>query len=103
MNVQIKTNYKTRHILANVANRLDYCDFYLSSVVQKGDLKIAISTNGKLPTFAKRFREVLKEILPESLQETLDNLQQIKNSLEGDFRAKLEYLNEIAKSMKGRI
>ena len=74
MNVQIKTDYKTRHILANVANRPDQCDFYLSSVVQRGDSQIAISTNGKSPTFAKRLREVLKEILPEPLQETLDNL-----------------------------
>ena len=74
MNIQIKTDYKTRHILANVANRPDYCDFYLSSVVQKSDLKVAISTNGKSPTFTKRLREVLKEILPEPLQETLDNL-----------------------------
>ena len=103
MNIQIKTDCKARRILANVADTPDQCDFYLSSVVQKGDLKIAISTNGKSPTFAKRFREVLEEMLPESLQETLDNLQKIRNSLKGDFQAKLEYLNEVTKSMKGRV
>ena len=103
MNIQIKADCKARRILANVADTPDQCDFYLSSVVQKGDLKIAISTNGKSPTFAKRFREVLEEMLPESLQETLDNLQKIRNSLKGDFQAKLEYLNEVTKSMKGRV
>ena len=103
MNIQIKADCKARRILANVADTPDQCDFYLSSVVQKGDLKIAISTNGKSPTFAKRFREVLEEMLPESLQETLDNLQQIRNSLKGDFQAKLEYLNEVTKSMKGKV
>ena len=103
MNIQIKTDCKARRILANVADTPDQCDFYLSSVVQKGDLKIAISTNGKSPTFAKRFREVLEEMLPESLQETLDNLQQIRNSLKGDFQAKLEYLNKVTKSMKGNV
>lgn len=99
-NQQIKNDCKTRKILVNVADTPDLCDFYLSSVVQKGDLKIAISTNGKSPTFAKRFREVLEEILPDSLQETLDNLLAIRNRLKGDFQQKVEKLNEITKVMK---
>lgn len=100
VNIQVQQDCKVRRILVNVADTPDLCDFYLSSVVKKGDLKIAISTNGKSPTFAKRFREVLEEILPESLQETLDNLQQIRNKLKGDFQEKLEKLNEITKAMK---
>lgn len=100
VNLKIKEDCKAKRILANVADTPDLCDFYLSSVVQKGDLKIAISTNGKSPTFAKRFREALEEMLPDTLQETLENLQQIRNSLKGDFQAKLEYLNEITNSMK---
>ncbi|RCR66114.1 precorrin-2 dehydrogenase/sirohydrochlorin ferrochelatase family protein [Larkinella punicea] len=100
VNVQIQTDCKTRRILVNVADTPDLCDFYLSSVVKKGDLKIAISTNGKSPTFAKRFREVLEDILPDSLQETLDNLQAIRNRLKGDFQHKMERLNEITKVMK---
>lgn len=100
VNIQVQQDCKTRRILVNVADTPDLCDFYLSSVVKKGDLKIAISTNGKSPTFAKRFREVLEEILPDSLQETLDNLQQIRNKLKGDFQEKLEKLNEITKAMK---
>lgn len=100
VNTQVQQDCKTHKILVNVADTPDLCDFYLSSVVKKGDLKIAISTNGKSPTFAKRFREVLEEILPESLQETLDNLQQIRNRLKGDFQEKMEKLNEITKVMK---
>ena len=99
-NAQIQQDCKARKILVNVADTPDLCDFYLSSVVKKGDLKIAISTNGKSPTFAKRFREVLEEILPDSLQETLDNLVQIRQKLRGDFQDKLEKLNEITKVMK---
>ncbi|GAB3723661.1 precorrin-2 dehydrogenase/sirohydrochlorin ferrochelatase family protein [Spirosoma lituiforme] len=91
---------KARRILVNVADTPDLCDFYLSSVVKKGDLKIAISTNGKSPTFAKRFREVLEEILPDSLQETLDNLTAIRNQLKGDFVQKMEKLNEITKVLR---
>lgn len=100
VNKQVQQDCKTKGILVNVADTPDLCDFYLSSVVKKGDLKIAISTNGKSPTFAKRFREVLEEILPDTLQEILDNLQLIRNKLKGDFQEKLEKLNEITKVMK---
>lgn len=100
VNQQVQQDCKAQKILVNVADTPALCDFYLSSVVKKGDLKIAISTNGKSPTFAKRFREVLEEILPDSLQETLDNLTQIRNKLKGDFQEKLERLNEITRVMK---
>ena len=100
VNHQVQIDCKRQRILVNVADTPDLCDFYLSSVVKKGDLKIAISTNGKSPTFAKRFREVLEEILPDSLQETLDNLTAIRNQLKGDFQQKLEKLNEITKVLR---
>ncbi len=100
VNRTVQEDCKSQRILVNVADTPDLCDFYLSSVVKKGDLKIAISTNGKSPTFAKRFREVLEEILPDTLQEILDNLQQIRNKLKGDFQEKLDRLNEITKVMK---
>lgn len=100
VNRQVQEDCKARKILVNVADTPDLCDFYLSSVVRKGDLKIAISTNGKSPTFAKRFREVLEDILPDSLQETLDNLTAIRNRLKGDFVQKMEKLNEITKVLK---
>ncbi|MBN8826373.1 MULTISPECIES: bifunctional precorrin-2 dehydrogenase/sirohydrochlorin ferrochelatase [unclassified Spirosoma] len=100
VNQQVQVDCKHQRILVNVADTPDLCDFYLSSVVKKGDLKIAISTNGKSPTFAKRFREVLEDILPDSLQETLDNLTAIRNQLKGDFVQKMEKLNEITKVLR---
>jgi precorrin-2 dehydrogenase/sirohydrochlorin ferrochelatase len=97
---QVQEDCRAENILVNVADQPELCDFYLSSVVNKGDLKIAISTNGKSPTFAKRFREILEEILPDSIQETLDNLRSIRDRLKGDFEYKVEKLNEITKVMK---
>ncbi|WP_337041447.1 precorrin-2 dehydrogenase/sirohydrochlorin ferrochelatase family protein [Emticicia sp. 17c] len=102
VNKQVQEDCKARKILVNIADTPDLCDFYLSSVVQKDDLKIAISTNGKSPTFAKRFREILEEILPDNLQETLDNLQTIRNKLKGDFQEKVQKLNEITRVMRGQ-
>jgi siroheme synthase-like protein len=94
-NHHIRNLARERRILINVADTPDLCDFYLGSIVSKGDLKIAISTNGKSPTFAKRFREVLEDILPDSIPEMLQNLRKIRDDLKGDFTSKVEKLNEL--------
>lgn len=96
---QIKAEAKHRRILANVADTPDLCDFYLGSIVKKGDLKIAISTNGKSPTLAKRIREYLEESLPDTTQQLLDNLQHIRNQIKGDFQTKLQALNELTEKV----
>lgn len=100
VNAQVRKDGRALKLLVNVADTPELCDFYLSSVVKKGDLKIAISTNGKSPTFAKRFREILEDVLPESLQETLDNLKILRDKLKGDFSYKVDKLNEITNVMK---
>jgi uncharacterized protein len=88
---------KERKILINVADTPDLCDFYLGSIVQKGNLKIAISTNGKSPTAAKRLKEILHHGIPDELDESLENLNQIRNNLNGDFGEKVRKMNEITK------
>lgn len=94
-----KVEARKKRILTNVADTPDLCDFYLGSVVQKGDLKIGISTNGKSPTFAKRFREYMEEFLPDSLQELVDNLNTFRNNLKGDFQYKVKTLNDLTSSL----
>lgn len=93
---RIRSEATKQKILINVADTPDLCDFYLGSIVQKGDLKIAISTNGKSPTLAKRLKEVFNEELKEEdLKESLDNLNKFRNHLRGDFANKVKELNEI--------
>ncbi|MCW3463561.1 precorrin-2 dehydrogenase/sirohydrochlorin ferrochelatase family protein [Chitinophaga nivalis] len=82
-------------VLINVADTPDLCDFYLGSVVQKGNLKIAISTNGKSPTIAKRLKQVLQEAIPDTLDEVLSKLYVIRDRLKGDFTSKVKKLNSI--------
>lgn len=96
---RIREDARQRGILINVADKPDLCDFYLSSVVQKGNLKIAISTNGKSPTIAKRLKETFHEMLPDTLDGVLDNMQTIRQKLNGDFAAKVDKLNEVTKIM----
>jgi siroheme synthase-like protein len=88
---------KQKEVLINVADTPDLCDFYLSSIVKKGDLKIAISSNGKSPTLTKRIKELLNEVLPEEIDELIQNLAEIRNQLKGDFESKVDALNLITK------
>ena len=99
LHASIKRVTSERHILCNVADTPDLCDFYLGSIVQKGDLKIGISTNGKSPTMAKRMREFLDDIIPENIQQLLENLREIRKSIKGDFQEKIRIMNEVTEGM----
>jgi len=95
LNTYIWEKAKSSRVLINVADTPELCDFYLGSIVQKGHLKIAISTNGKSPTVAKRLKEVLQEVIPGSLNDVLDKLQLIRDRIKGDFTEKVKQLNKI--------
>ncbi len=102
VNMEVYHASHSHGILINVADTPGLCDFYLGSIVTKGDLKVAISTNGKSPTFAKRFRELLEENLPDSIDGILSKLSQIRNKLKGDFQHKIQKLDEITDVLKDK-
>jgi precorrin-2 dehydrogenase/sirohydrochlorin ferrochelatase len=96
---RIKRVTDERRILTNVADTPALCDFYLGSIVQKGDLKIAISTNGKSPTVAKRLREFLTDLIPDDIHDLLENVTAYREQLKGDFQEKIRQLNELTKGL----
>ena len=95
LNNYIRQSAHDRKLLINVADKPELCDFYLASIVQKGDLKLAISTNGKSPTIAKRLKEVLNESLPDELDISLQQMSELRNTLTGDFAYKVKKLNKL--------
>jgi len=96
---QVSKDAKAKGKLINAADKPELCDFYLGSIVQKGNLKIAISTNGKSPTVAKRIKEMLNDTLPDEINNLLDHMQSIRNKMSGDFAEKVKQLNEITKKL----
>ncbi|WP_057936799.1 precorrin-2 dehydrogenase/sirohydrochlorin ferrochelatase family protein [Algoriphagus resistens] len=99
VNRQIRDEAKERFLLVNVADTPSLCDFYLGGIVTKGNLKVAISTNGKSPTAAKRLRQLLEDVLPEELDDLLDNLNAYRETLKGDFEYKVKAMNEITEGL----
>ncbi|QNL48475.1 TSUP family transporter [Olivibacter sp. SDN3] len=99
LNETIRVAAHERNLLINVADKPDLCDFYLGSIVKKGDLKIAISTNGKSPTIAKRLKQVLKESIPEEIDHILQQMSALRLRLKGDFAFKVKKLNAVTASL----
>ena len=50
LNESIYREAQRRGVLCNVVDVPEYCDFYYPAVVRRGDLQIAISTNGQSPS-----------------------------------------------------
>jgi precorrin-2 dehydrogenase/sirohydrochlorin ferrochelatase len=60
LNSLIYREAQQRGILCNVVDVPEYCDFYYPAVVRRGDLQIAISTNGQSPSLAQKLRQQLE-------------------------------------------
>jgi siroheme synthase-like protein len=61
VNAEVYRESEARGILCNAVDDIENCHFYYGSVVQRGDLQIAISTNGKSPALAQRLRQELEQ------------------------------------------
>ena len=100
VNKRVYTLSRKRYLICNIADTPDLCDYYLGGIVTKGNVKIAISTNGKSPTTAKRLREFFEEVIPEDINEMVQNLNEYRKTLKGDFEDKVQKMNEITASLK---
>ena len=99
VNKQIYEDAKAQNILINVADTPELCDFYLGGIVTKGNIKIAISTNGKSPTLAKRLRQIFEEVVPDNINELAENLNAYRKTLNCDFSNKVLQLNKLTKTL----
>lgn len=100
VNVQVYEDCRALDKLVNVADNPPYCDFYMGGIVTKGNVKIAISTNGKSPTTAKRLRQFFEEVIPEDISEMVQNLNDYRKTIKGDFEEKVDKMNKITQSLK---
>jgi len=72
---------RARNVLCNSVDDPPDCDFFYPSVVQRGDLQIAISTAGKSPALAQRLREEVDAMLPENTGAWLDQLGETRSRI----------------------
>jgi precorrin-2 dehydrogenase/sirohydrochlorin ferrochelatase len=70
-----------RNILCNVVDDPEFCDFYYPAVVRRGDLQLAISTNGRSPALAQRIRRELEVQFGPEYGAWLEELGNIRQQL----------------------
>ena len=99
VNEKVYHDCRKRAILVNVADNPPLCDFYMGGIVTKGNVKVAISTNGKSPTTAKRLRQFFEDVIPENIDDLVKNLNEYRKTIKGDFEEKVETLNEFTKGL----
>jgi precorrin-2 dehydrogenase / sirohydrochlorin ferrochelatase len=61
VNTLVARSCRKRHVLVNVAVPPEESSFIVPSVVERGDLMIAISTSGSSPALAKKIRQDIEQ------------------------------------------
>jgi siroheme synthase-like protein len=70
-----------RGLLCNSVDDPPNCDFYFASIVQRGNLQIAISTAGESPALAQRLRREIDAQLPQGTGEWVENLGNLRREI----------------------
>ena len=64
VNAGVAAEARARGILVNAVDDIPHCDFFAVAIVRRGDLQLAISTNGRSPAFARWLRERFDREIP---------------------------------------
>jgi len=87
VNARVFEEARRRKVLCNSVDDPPHCDFFYAAVVRRGDLQIAISTNGKSPALAQRMR---KRFERQFGPEYADKINELGAARERLFRAPME-------------
>ncbi|MBW1955012.1 MAG: bifunctional precorrin-2 dehydrogenase/sirohydrochlorin ferrochelatase [Deltaproteobacteria bacterium] len=81
LNLSVSREALGRNMLCNVADRPEACNFILPSIVNRGDLIIAVSTSGTSPAFAKTLRRELEQRFGPEHADFLSLMGQVRRKL----------------------
>ena len=79
LNKNIYHDAHTLGIPVNVVDNPELCDFIFPTIINRGDVQIAISTSGINPTLARLIKRRVEQVLPWNLAELSDWLKSKKD------------------------
>lgn len=85
VNREIVAEAREAGVLVNVVDVPELCDFYVPAILQRGDLQIAISTNGTFPALAREIRLRLEKEFNTSFEELLHLAAEIRLRLKKTY------------------
>lgn len=94
LNRRIYEDCQELEILCNVVDQPQLCDFFVPAVVKRGDLQIAVGTEGQCPAYAGHLRQKLEELFTETHGRFVDELAKARSRIieaipDGDRRKAL--------------
>jgi precorrin-2 dehydrogenase/sirohydrochlorin ferrochelatase len=81
VNKKVYADCQELEILCNVVDEPELCDFFVPAVVKRGDLQIAISTDGNCPAYAGHIRKKLEEMFTETHAQFVKELEKLRNRI----------------------
>jgi precorrin-2 dehydrogenase/sirohydrochlorin ferrochelatase len=81
LNARVAADARIADVLVNAVDDIPNCDFFAMSLVRRGDLQIAASTNGRSPALARWVREYLDAWLPRELGGLLDVMADVRTEV----------------------
>ena len=81
LNRQIYQDCQSLEVLCNVVDEPQLCDFYVPAVVRRGDLQIAIGTNGNCPAYAGHLREKLEAMFSDTHGAFVSELEKVRKRI----------------------
>jgi precorrin-2 dehydrogenase/sirohydrochlorin ferrochelatase len=85
LNKRIYKDCQELEILCNVVDQPELCDFFVPAVVRRGDLQIAVGTEGHYPAYAGHIRKKLEKIFTEKHGEFLAELEVLRKRIIKDL------------------
>lgn len=81
VNAQVSRDARSLRLLVNIVDDPDRCNFILPSLVQQGDLSIAVSTGGKSPALARKIREDLQRLYGPEYKKMLQIMGSVRKKI----------------------
>lgn len=85
INAQVSRDAKAHYRLVNVVDDPEKCSFIVPSIMEQGDLKIAVSTGGSSPIVARQVRAELENLYGSEMAEYLTLLKSWRNKAKSDL------------------
>lgn len=85
VNRQVARDGRAANVFVNSADDPANCTFTIPAVVHRGDLQVAIGTNGRSPAFARWLRERLERTLTEAHADTVTLLGELRAEARAAF------------------
>jgi precorrin-2 dehydrogenase/sirohydrochlorin ferrochelatase len=103
VNERIARDARALKIPVNIVDEPVRCDFILPSIVERGDLAIAVSTGGKSPALAKKLRKELEAAYGQEYAVLLQIMGELREKIIADGHPSAENRERFEAVVSSRI